>query len=491
MLIVPIASKSDSKHLPYCCIALILINCFILFFLQSGDNAIYRQAQQYYGDSGLLEIELKAYHQYLLDKGTNDVPSLSSEKGKKKLSNRMFSDREFMDRLEQGLVITRNSKEYREWSGKRKAYKEILGKAFISRFGYSPRENSLLTMFTCTYLHGGVMHLVGNMVFLWLVGAILEVAVGAIPFIVLYTVTGICASALYGFIYPASSGPLVGASGAIAGLMGAYGVIFGLRKITVFYSFGFYFDYARLPALVLFPVWVANEFLQLYTNVGSNVAYVAHIGGLLSGVVIGLGYRQWRKERIEGLFAGEEKNNELEATIEKAMSYLAELDLVQARNAFEKVLQLDPVNTQAIKQIYHIEKSFPSSDALHSSAHRLLDHLLRTNPQDYLLVFNEYRKTAEKPKVTTQMLEHVSHLSLAGQDYKNGSAYIAALLKRDPENVKLPALLANLAKGYQKSQQPDRAMLCMKILAAKFPATPEGIAAAQFFEKKKSVSVGS
>lgn len=111
---------------------------FYPFFLQSGDNAIYRQAQQYYGDSGLLEIELKAYHQYLLDKGTNDVPSLSSENGKKKLSNRMFSDREFMERLEQGLVITRNSKDYIEWRGKRKAYKEILGKAFISRFGYSP-----------------------------------------------------------------------------------------------------------------------------------------------------------------------------------------------------------------------------------------------------------------------------------------------------------------------------------------------------------------
>ncbi len=490
MLIVPIASKSENKHLPYCCIALILLNVFVLFFLQSGDDAIYERAQQYYSDSGLYKIELKSYRQYLVDAGEENVPSLSSEQGSQELASRMFSDRAFRERLEQGLVITKNKKNYSEWSEKRKEYKGIIGKTFISRFGYSPSENNFLGMFTCMYLHGGVMHLVGNMVFLWLVGAILEAAIGAIPFIVLYTVTGICASALFGFIYPMNPGPLVGASGAIAGLMGAYGVIFGLRKITVFYSLGFYFDYARLPALALFPVWVANEFFQLYSNAGSNVAYVAHIGGLLSGVVIGAGYRQWFQNKIEGLFVAEEKKSELESTIEKAMAHLSALDLKKARNDFDRVLQQDPDNTIAIKQIYFIDKSSPASDALHTSAHRLLDHLLRTNPSEYLTIFNEYRNIAERPKVTNRMLEHVSHLFITGGDYKNASAYIALILKRDPGNAKLPSLLANLAKGYQKNKQSDRVIQCMKILAAQYSSSPEGVIASQFLKKKEAEFTG-
>jgi tetratricopeptide (TPR) repeat protein len=329
------------------------------------------------------------------------------------------------------------------------------------------------------FLHGGIMHLVGNMVFLWLVGAILENAMGAVSFVGLYCICGICASALFGLVYPLTPGPLVGASGAIAGLMGAYGVIFGMRRIRVFYSLGFYFNYAVLPAIALFPVWLANEFFQLFTDKGSHVAYMAHIGGLLSGMAIGIGYRMLRSDRIEGLFQQEEQSDRLDSLLDSGQQKFLDLKIEEARRDFHKVLSLDPQNCTAIRHLFLIEKAAPQTDEFHHSAHRLLHSIVREDRDEYLQIFAEYKTASKKPRLTLEILERLAYCHLVSGNYEKAAGCIAALLKRTPQNSKLPGFLLKLAHGFHGADKQAEATKCYRILSTRYGTSNEGIEAAR------------
>lgn len=485
MLIVPVFNKATRK-IPYVCIALIAINSFIFFFLQAGDGQIQEDAYAYYESSGLLEIELEAYLDYLSSAGES-VPdrALKSDAKRSEYLHKMFSDSEFRQRLENGEIITPQNDNYTEWYEKRNKFEGLLKQSVISRFGYSPKDNNLIGLFTCMFLHGGIMHLVGNMVFLWLVGAVLEKALGAFSFLGLYVVCGICAGALFGLIYPLTPGPLVGASGAIAGLMGAYGIIFAMRRIRVFYSVGFYFNYAVLPAIALFPVWLVNEFFQLFTNQGSHVAYVAHIGGLLSGILIGTGYRKLQKDRIEELFEEEEKSSEIELLLDRGQERFIELDIDEARILFRKVLSMSPDNRTALRHLFLIEKTSPQSEEFHQSAYRLLQNIGRENRDEYLQVFEEYRTASGKPRVTLEMLERLTHCHLASENFDRAANCIASLLKRAPDNSKLPSFLLKLAHGFRGADKTAEAVKCYRLLSTRFTASSEGTEAAGYLSKAK------
>ena len=99
-----------------------------------------------------------------------------------------------------------------------------------------------------------------------------EMGCGRLMFAATYLVTGFCASGLFWAIYPNSVIPLVGASGSIAGLMGAFAVLYGRKQVKIFYSLGFYFNYRTVPAIILLPFWVGQEFYQLFFGGMSNVA---------------------------------------------------------------------------------------------------------------------------------------------------------------------------------------------------------------------------
>ena len=111
------------------------------------------------------------------------------------------------------------------------------------QYGFIPNQKSLLTSFTYMFMHGSTGHLLGNMIFLWIVGCMLEMGLGRLQYTVLYIIGGLFAVWLFWLIYMNSTIPLVGASGAIAGLMGAFAMLFGKRRVKIFFSLGFYFNY--------------------------------------------------------------------------------------------------------------------------------------------------------------------------------------------------------------------------------------------------------
>lgn len=342
MLVIPV-SKNFKKSFPYITLSLIIANIFIYFGFQLNEQAEYAEAVSYYRSADLLQLEVPLYKKYL---DRNDNKQLAGELQGEELFWTMFQDDGFQYALQQRTLIQPDNPNFSDWLSKRKIFEYKLNHIFSHRFGYSPARKNYFAAFTCMFLHGGLMHLLGNMVFLWFVGSLLEIGIRRwYYYLPGYLFAGVAGSLAFGAVYPISQGPLVGASGAIAGLMGAYGLLYARTKIKVFYSLGFYFDYANVPGWILFPFWLGNEFFQLATNSDSQVAYMAHIGGLLAGGALTCCFMLAHKQEREAAEELLEENGALDQVpllIEQGLEYLSEMNMESARAKMEEVLALEP-----------------------------------------------------------------------------------------------------------------------------------------------------
>ena len=142
----------------------------------------------------------------------------------------------------------------------------------------------LLTPFTSMFVHGGFMHLLGNMLFLWIFGNNIEDYLGPVKFIIFYLVSGLSAVFLFVLFGPNSQVPLVGASGAIAGVLGAYLVLFPhARIVTLIWLF--FIQVVRIPAKFLLGFWFFYQLLMSVAGGGGGVAWLAHVGGFAFGYI--------------------------------------------------------------------------------------------------------------------------------------------------------------------------------------------------------------
>ncbi len=150
-----------------------------------------------------------------------------------------------------------------------------------------------LGMFTSMFLHGDWLHLLGNMLFLWIFGNNVEDRLGSIPYLLFYLVGGIAAALAQVVIGPQSEIPLVGASGAIAAALGAYIVLFPGARIVSLVFLGFFYQLLEVPALIVLGFWFALQLLNGVVTLGpetaqGGVAFFAHIGGFVFGLAVGL-----------------------------------------------------------------------------------------------------------------------------------------------------------------------------------------------------------
>jgi rhomboid family protein len=159
--------------------------------------------------------------------------------------------------------------------------------AFIpSRFSADP-VGQVATIFTAMFMHGGWLHLGGNMLYLWIFGDNVEDRFGPLQFLLFYLLVGIAATLAQYVMAPHSSVPNLGASGAIAGVLGAYILMFPQSRVNVLFGT----QMVAMPALIVIGFWIA---LQLFSEIGTfantseggGVAYMAHIGGFLAGFLL-------------------------------------------------------------------------------------------------------------------------------------------------------------------------------------------------------------
>jgi membrane associated rhomboid family serine protease len=168
------------------------------------------------------------------------------------------------------------------------------GADFIRQFGMVPASiiqgRHLWTLVTSMFLHGGFLHFLGNMLYLWIFGDNVEDAFGHPAYLVVYLVSGLFGSLLQLLISPHSAIPMIGASGAISGVMGAYFVLYPRARVLTVIPIFFFIRLLYLPASLLLGFWIL---LQVLYGCGSTpgsggVAYFAHIGGFGVGLLLGL-----------------------------------------------------------------------------------------------------------------------------------------------------------------------------------------------------------
>ena len=176
--------------------------------------------------------------------------------------------------------------------------------AFVRVFGLRPvvatsflwtlDPTRLVPVVTSMFLHGGWLHLAGNMLFLWVFGAPVEDRIGSARFAALYFAGGLAAAAAQVFVAPDSTAPMIGASGAIAAVLGAYLVIYPLSRVLTAVPIFVLVFFWRLPALLFLVVWFAMQFMSGVASIETGqalyggVAYWAHVGGFISGLALGL-----------------------------------------------------------------------------------------------------------------------------------------------------------------------------------------------------------
>lgn len=167
---------------------------------------------------------------------------------------------------------------------------------FILDWGAIPAQVSegerVFTLLTCMFLHGSWLHLGGNMLFLWVFGDNIEDVMGHWSFLAFYCLTGVAASASQVWLNTGSQIPLVGASGAISGVLAAYIILFPRGRVVSLIFLGVFVTTLLLPAWIMIGYWIALQLLQGFLSFGvrtaqtGGVAYFAHIGGFLAGLVL-------------------------------------------------------------------------------------------------------------------------------------------------------------------------------------------------------------
>ena len=155
----------------------------------------------------------------------------------------------------------------------------------------------MITLLSSTFLHGGLLHLGGNMLFLWIFGDNIELKFGRLKFLGIYLVWGIGAGLVHIVGDLNSPIPAVGASGAISGILGAYLVMFPRAKITTFMTLGFFMRMMHVPAKFFLPYWLVIQnllpmFIGGFGFGAGGVAYLAHIGGFVIGLATGFAYKK-------------------------------------------------------------------------------------------------------------------------------------------------------------------------------------------------------
>ena len=151
-----------------------------------------------------------------------------------------------------------------------------------------PQVSQLITLFTSMFMHGGFLHLGGNMLYLWIFGDNIEASLGHLRYLVFYVLCGVGAAFAHGFAAPLTEIPMVGASGAVSGILGAYLILHPRANIRVFVVLIIFFTVVNLPAFIVLGVWFGG---QLLSSIGSDpnepgIAFIAHIGGFVLGGVL-------------------------------------------------------------------------------------------------------------------------------------------------------------------------------------------------------------
>ena len=292
-MIIPISHESNKvRRLPWVSF-FIMASCLLINILISVEigktaeelESTAKELVNYYIQHPYLKLDPETKKLLFREKENEDVEKmLGVYRRRESRKIHLFQDEEQqkLDQLSQKVKNTIDNVPYR-------------------KYGFIPAQKSFISLVTYMFIHGGWMHLIGNLLLLYLTGPFIEDVWGRPIFTAFYIIAGLFSGFMFSLYYPNSMGPLIGASGAIAGLMGAFLIRYWKTKIKFFFFFFIIHGTFKAPAWVMLPIWLALEIfsanaIDSVNAEGGGVAHWVHIWGFILGVVVAAGMKRFKIE---------------------------------------------------------------------------------------------------------------------------------------------------------------------------------------------------
>lgn len=472
MLIIPAENAINWKRPPWVTLGLMMACVMVFLFYQGADDRKLDAAIEQYLDGNLLALEAPAYEDYLqreirFEGDRQSVLELQEFQALREQDEQgwqavtLLFDRDYYQYLQDNRDLIWSVAERNQWSEQRGAIEEQwISRMSAFQLGLVPSDLSLYTLITYQFLHGGWGHIIGNLLFLFLLGFTVERALGPGKFLVAYLVCGALSGLVFTGFSMGSQVPLVGASGSISGLMGMYVAIYGLQKIRFFYFLGVYFNYFRAPAIAMLPVWLGKEIYDYWFAGATGIAYMAHAGGLLAGAalvwLLGKSWLQVKEEFFEP--EPEQQDEQFTRGYAQAMASVGRMEFDLARRQFEALRENYPDRTVLLEHLYQLAKLRPDLPEYRDLARTLMaDAMNRRQPEQMLEVWNEYLSKGEAHHpLAVEDHNRVLFTSLKNHDLKAAEkAFERMRLKAEPDMVQEACRL--LLAEFEKLQMEPKA----------------------------------
>jgi len=387
MIILPAEKRFDWKYAPVMLCILVTLDILIFFLYQSSDDDKFQAAFEYYYNTDLLVNEWPAYQRFLATQGENeqlaDYQALYNSNETELIVAAIITNDQFYEYLDKNSELLNFdaytiSDSWENWHRKRLTVNAYIDSISALQAGMIPAELSIGSLFSYQFLHGNFMHLLGNMVFLVVCGFAVEAAIGPALFISLYLISGAIGGLLFALLDMQSTQPLVGASASISGVMAMYLGIFRLRKIEFFYWIFVFAGYFRAPAMLILPLYIGNELLDYFLNSDSNVAFLAHAGGFLSGGVLIIALYKLKPDIFNDDYIGENQDSDPEREARARIFQL--VDTMHFAKAIDEIARF---SAQYHKDFDLMVLSYMLSQATrHPKCQSVLQKLLSLKPHD-------------------------------------------------------------------------------------------------------------
>lgn len=462
---IPLENRPTWRNPPWLTVLLILLNMTVFWGPQRAEEKAQDKAAQFYLASKLPALEIPPFVAWLEahDAQRARVAQALQRRGANAhLLDGMERERDFMTLLKSDRVITPAQPQYAEWKAERARYEALQPAPFTERWAQDHGKGAEFrpaTWITSAFLHANTAHLLGNMLFLFLFGFSVELALGRGTYLAFYLLGAVGASLLASWAYAGKGSYGLGASGAVSALMAMYAVLYRLKRIRFFYQLFFYFNYVTAPALILLPAWIANELLQHFLS-GQGIAYMAHLGGLLTGAALMTTALFLRKlPPPEAPVAP--APDRFDAHVAAARRLASAMKFEQASAEWRAAAKLRPHDAEVLRAWFNTAKLWPASEDFHKAAHRIF-RLKPHDPATLMLQYDSHKTYLDQAKPGARLkpddMAQLAKRFTRARQFNDADKLCKALVKTAPDHPGLADTLAIFTTGLLQAGQREQAL---------------------------------
>ncbi len=462
--LIPVGSEEGVRRLPYFTIGLIALNAIIFMLTSSVQNS--QEQELFRIHQEMEEIEVRYFFD-ILEQDPNAMQNITLDE-----QHELFLGNENIRWEEDDCEV---------WHALYNEYKIKFNNVVFNKLGFTPKHFGFFKLFTHMFVHANFFHLLFNMLFLWLVGCNIEDTWSWKVFLGLYLISGVIACLLHTAVYSASNTPLVGASGAIAGIMGAFMIRHYKTKIRFAYFFWLIFvppifgSFAIYAGIAL-PIWFLMQIVSARWSVGVGTAYYAHIGGFIFGAAVGMGMKFLgiEKKYVAPMVEDSFEKLKMSSQMKEVYRKMDINDTAGAMPLLLAVLDEEPQNFVGpliLARIYYEKGHHDDAMLMYNKA---FDVALISAESDIVLsVYEELREKSILQKITEKNLYNLATVLESRAKYKDAVETFGVYVKFFPHGqVRAKALYRVYLLFKNKLDNPAMAQKTYVFLKKEYPDFP-------------------